>query len=158
MSREFSIRSNSVSVVVVRLRIGIAEYLLLRRATDYLRDQWCQVAGAVEEGETAWQAGVRELKEETGLEPLSLYSADRFEQFYRPDWDALVLVPLFVAFVSADSGVRLNPEHSDYRWCRAKEALGILPFYSQRENISHVQAEFIERQPCQLARILPKSL
>ena len=68
MRRELDIRSNSVSVVVVRICGDSAEYLLLRRATDYLRDQWCQVAGAVEQGETAWQAAIRELKEETGLE------------------------------------------------------------------------------------------
>src|SRR5262245_54823164 len=108
MPRELPIVSNSISLVVVRVRGGIAEYLLLRRSTDYLRDQWCQVAGAVESGESAWRAAVRELKEETGLEPLSLYSADRFEQFYRSDWDALVLVPLFVAFVDAGAEVQLN--------------------------------------------------
>ena len=157
MRRELDIRSNSVSVVVVRIRGHSAEYLLLRRATDYLRDQWCQVAGAVEQGETAWQAAIRELKEETGLEAESLYSADRFEQFYRPDWDALVLVPLFVAYVPADAGVHLNHEHSEYRWCSAEEAVRILPFFAQRANIEHVQTEFVERQPCPLSRILPKS-
>jgi dATP pyrophosphohydrolase len=150
MRGELEIRSNSVSVVVVRLRGHSAEYLLLRRATDYLRHQWCQVAGAVEQGETAWQAAIRELKEETGLEAESLYSADRFEQFYRPDWDALVLAPLFVAYVPADAGVHLNHEHTE-------EAVRILPFFAQRANIQHVQTEFVERQPCPLARILPKS-
>ena len=156
MPREVNILCNSISLVVVRLRGGAAEYLLLRRATDYLRDQWCQVAGAAEEGETAWEAAVRELKEETGLDPLSLYSADRFEQFYRPDWDALILAPLFVAFVSPDAEVQLNREHSEFSWCSAGEALELLPFFSQRANIEHVRAEFIERRPNELSRILPE--
>lgn len=158
MRRELAIRSNSVSLVVLRVRGNAVEYLLLRRATDYLRDQWCQVAGSVEEGETAWEAAIRELKEETGLTALSLYSADRFEQFYRPDWDALILVPLFVAFVAPESDVQLNFEHSEYSWCSAGEALDLLPFFSQRENIRHVRAEFVERRPNELAKILPKDV
>ena len=142
-----------MSLVTIRIVNASPQYLILRRATDYLRDQWCQIAGAVEPHETAWQAALRELREETGLAPLSLYSADRFEQFYRADWDALILVPLFAAFVAPTSAVCLNPEHSDYRWCARDEALSLLELYNQRTNILHVHAEFIERTPNELLRI-----
>jgi dihydroneopterin triphosphate diphosphatase len=154
---ELKIRSSSVSVIAIRTIAGTPHYLIMRRATDYLRGQWCQVAGAVEPDETAWQAALRELREETGLEPLSLYSADRFEQFYRPDWDALVFVPLFVAFLSPDAEVLLNREHSEYRWCSRDEALSLLPFFNQRANISHVHAEFVDRPPNELLRITTES-
>jgi dATP pyrophosphohydrolase len=69
----------------------------------------------------------------------------------------LVLVPLLVAFVAQGAAVRLNHEHSEYRWFSAEEARQILPFFSQRANIEHVRTEFVERQPYPLARILPKS-
>lgn len=125
----------------------------MRRATDYLRGEWCQVAGAVELHETAWEAALRELREETGLSPLSLYSADRCEQFYRPDWDALVFVPLFVVFVATAMEVRLNHEHSEYRWCSCDDAVSLLAFANQRANILHVEAEFIQRPANELLRI-----
>ncbi len=125
----------------------------MRRASEFLCDQWCHVAGAVELEETAWQAALRELQEEAGLVPERFYSADRFEQFYRPDWDALVFAPVFAAFVSPTAQVRLNHEHSEYRWCPRDEALSHMSFFTQRANLLHVHAEFIERPPNELLRI-----
>jgi dATP pyrophosphohydrolase len=155
MPREVKILCNSVAVVTVRMVDGAPEYLLLRRASRYLHGEWCQVAGAVESGETAWQAGLRELLEETGLEPLAYYSADRMEQIYRPDWDAIVLAPLFLAFVSPVATARLNDEHSEYRWCTRDEALTLLRFFNMRANVQHVHTEFIERAPNEQLRLAP---
>jgi dihydroneopterin triphosphate diphosphatase len=153
MRRELSIRANSASVVTIRLIDTTAQYLVLRRASDFLRDQWCHVAGAVEAEETAWQTVLRELREETGLVPDRLYSADRFEQFYRPDWDALVFAPVFVAFVSSEAPVRLNHEHSEFRWCPRDEAWSLMTFFTQRANLLHVDAEFIQRPPNEFLRL-----
>ncbi|WP_312882971.1 NUDIX domain-containing protein [Rhizobium etli] len=38
----------------------------MRRTGSTLSGEWCQIAGGIEHGETAWQAALREAKEETG--------------------------------------------------------------------------------------------
>lgn len=153
MPREVKILCNSVAVVTIRICKDVPQFLLLRRAGTYLHGEWCQVSGAVEEGETAWKAGLRELEEETGLTPLAFYSADRTEQLYRPEWDAIVLAPLFAAFVSPTASVRLNAEHSEYGWCTRDEALARLRFWNMRANVQYVYAEFIERAPNEQLRL-----
>ena len=72
---DIPIRAFIISLVAMRQVGGKHEVLLLKR-TDTLVGEWCQVAGKIEEGETAWQAALRELNEETGLTPTTFYSAD----------------------------------------------------------------------------------
>ncbi len=79
---EIPIRAFLVSLVVLRKTDARHEVLLLER-TQTLVGEWCQVSGSIEEGETAWQAALRELNEETGLKPGALYSADTCEQFMK---------------------------------------------------------------------------
>jgi dATP pyrophosphohydrolase len=40
------------------------------------------VSGGIEEGETAVEAALREIQEETGICPGTLYSADAVKNFY----------------------------------------------------------------------------
>ena len=149
---EIPIRSVAVSVVVVREVVGRHEVLLLRR-TRTLRGEWCQVAGAIEPGETAWQAALREVEEETGLTPYALCSADFCEQFYEADRDAISLLPVFVGFVSDDAQVTLNAEHSEHRWLGFEDAVAVVPFAGQRHLLRHVHAEFAARAPHPLLKV-----
>ncbi|MBB3464556.1 8-oxo-dGTP pyrophosphatase MutT (NUDIX family) [Rhizobium sp. BK377] len=41
--------------------------MLLLRRNHTLVGEWCQIAGAIEEGEKAWEAALREVNEETNL-------------------------------------------------------------------------------------------
>ena len=121
---EIPIRSFLASLVAVRETEARHEVLLLKR-TQTLIGEWCQVAGSIEEGETAWQTALRELDEETGLQPNALYSADTCEQFYEADRDAITIAPVFVAFIDNAATVTLNHEHSEYRWVSFGEAIDI---------------------------------
>ncbi|MGK9167240.1 NUDIX domain-containing protein [Inquilinus limosus] len=154
--QEIPIRSFAVSVVVIRHGEAGAEVLLLRR-TRSLAGEWCQIAGAIEPGETAWQAALRETREETGLALQRLYSADICEQFYEADRDAISLLPVFVGFAPPDAAVRLNPEHSEFRWVGFDEAIEMVPFAGQRHVLRHVQREFIDREPSRWLLIHPRS-
>lgn len=59
-----------VDVYPYRLVEGIPQFLLLRRVPDMVyAGQWRMVGGAIELGEDAWEAGGRELNEETGQSP-----------------------------------------------------------------------------------------
>ena len=110
------INCNVASAVVLEQNANPPKMLLLRRATEVLRDQWCHVAGGIEAGESAWQAALREVREETGLHVLRLFSADYTEQFYEAARNVVTIVPAFVAYVDSTQTVRLNAEHSAYRW------------------------------------------
>ena len=127
---EIPIRAFLVSLVAIRKTEARHDVLLLKR-TQSLVGEWCQVAGSIEEGETAWQAALRELDEETGLKPNALYSADTCEQFYEADRDAITIAPVFVAFIYSGAKVSLNYEHSEYRWVSFDEAIEMVAFGGQ---------------------------
>ena len=143
---EIPIRSFLASLVAVRQIETRHEVLLLKR-TQTLVGEWCQVAGKIEEDETAWQTALRELDEETGLRPNALYSADTCEQFYEADRDAITIAPVFVAFIDSTATVTLNHEHSEYRWVSFNEAVEMVSFGGQRRVLNWIEDEFIKRTP-----------
>ena len=58
-------------------------FLVLKRAKTKMYEHiWQGVAGKIEDGETSWEAAIRELKEETGLAPLKIFVADHVSKFY----------------------------------------------------------------------------
>lgn len=140
------------SVVAVRNSRSACEVLLLKRAQS-LAGAWCQVAGSIEEGETAWQAALRELREETGLAPADFYSADICEQFYEAERDAITMAPVFVAFVDPQAEVQLNHEHSAFRWVGFEEAVELVSFGGQRKVLRWIEEEFVRREPSAFLRI-----
>lgn len=143
--QEIPIRCFAVSVVVLRANSLKRDVLLLRR-TRSLAGEWFQVTGAIEPGETAWQAALREVEEETGLTLEQLYSADICEQFYEAERDAISLLPVFVGIARPAAEVRLNAEHSEARWVSFDEALEMVPFAGQRNVLRHVESEFVARE------------
>ncbi|MGC0055760.1 NUDIX hydrolase (plasmid) [Brucella pituitosa] len=153
MKREIPIKSFAISLFILKPDNEGFKLLLLRRTGSTLTGAWCQIAGGIEDGETAWQAAIREAHEETGLVISDLYSADICEQFYEADRDAITLTPVFVAFVNSDSSVRLNNEHDAFRWVTFDEANLMLPFAGQRSTLEHIKNEFIDRKPNHWLRI-----
>ena len=118
-----SIRVSLVDVYVLRRGAGGLDCLVLRRAAGgRCPGSWETVHGHIEEGERPWQAGRRELEEETGLSPERLYNLSRVETLYQHRLDEVALVPVFVAFVPADAAVRLGPEHDRHEWLTPAEA------------------------------------
>lgn len=146
-------RCSLVSVIPVRGRGEDARTLLLHRAQAHLHGLWTYAAGHVEPGETAWQAAVRELAEETGLGPTALYSADQCETYYDVHEECIAVVPAFVAFVAPDAEVHLDAEHDDHAWLSFPDAIARLPFGGQRTLYAHVQREFVLRPPAPALRM-----
>ena len=153
MRPEIEIKSRAVSCFVLRHLEDEWQVLMLKRVGEPLDGEWCQVAGRLEDNETAWEAAMREVAEETSLTPDRLYSANLCEQFYSAFADAILLVPVFVAFVGPGKKVTLNEEHSDYKWMSLAEAEMVLPFQSQVRTFRTVWADFTEHKPNEHLRI-----
>lgn len=149
------VRCTMVSVVALCGSGDEPRMLVLRRAGAYLHGAWSYVAGHVAEGEAGWQTALRELREETGLAPDALYATSFCEQFYSAQADCIEIVPAFVAQI-AEAEVRLNAEHSAFRWVSLDEAAGLLPFGSQRELLTYLRREFIERSRSAFLRMPPE--
>ena len=114
-----NVRYDMVACYVVRLTADGAghEFLLLRRAPgEFMAGAWAVVRGTREDGETAWAAASRELREETGLVPLEFYQLDTVDVFYLATGDTIWHCPGFCAVVGRDAEIVLNEEHDAFRW------------------------------------------
>lgn len=141
------IAPHCISCFVIRQTNEGARYLLMRRAGKYLPGTWQMVTGGIEPGESAVEAALREVKEETSLTPFALYSADAVETFYIKHLNEIHLVPVFVAFVE-DREVNLSPkEHDAYDWLAFEEAKELLLWSEQRRIIQEIQENFILNPP-----------
>ena len=113
-------------------------FLVLKRAKTKMYEHiWQGVAGKIEDGETSWEAAIRELKEETGLTPLKMFVADHVSQFYETNDDRINLVPVFGIEVDSKS-VIISREHCDYKWVDLNGALDLLLWRGQKEAIQVV--------------------
>ena len=153
MPKSLDIRSNGISLVVLRLAEGKTEALLLRRVGATFSGAWCQVAGGIDAGERAWETAVRELREETDLVPDELHSAGICEQFYDAEQEGICVAPVFVAFVGSEAIVTLNHEHDQHRWVSLDEVDSYLSTSNQREMFSYVRRHFVDRMPPERSRI-----
>lgn len=147
------VQCSMVSILALRGAGDATRMLLVRRASHYLEGVWSYVAGHIEEGESAWQAALRELREETGLVPDALYATSFCEQFYVTGTDRVEVVPAFVARIAGGAAVHLNREHSAFEWASLDEAAQRVPFGSQRDLIAHARREFVQRDPSPFLRI-----
>ena len=90
--------------------IGIDILILKRAHTKIYEHLWQGVAGKIESGEEAWEAAIRELKEETNLTPSKMFIADHVSSFYEKHGDRINFVPVFG--IEVDSmDVTLSDEH-----------------------------------------------
>jgi len=118
-------------------------YLMLKRNKNkHYAHLWQGVAGKIEKGETAWQAVIRELKEETGKTPHKIFVADHIASFYDARIDTVKMIPIFGIEVKGDD-VILSHEHSDFRWVTFDEALDLLTWKGQKAAIRTVHDEII---------------
>jgi 8-oxo-dGTP pyrophosphatase MutT (NUDIX family) len=115
------------------------EFLLLKRSpTERLPNTWQAVHGHIEPPETAVQAALREIREETAFEPIRLFQIDTVHSFFVASTDTIHLSPVFAAEVSADSEPVLNPEHAEYRWCGPDEATASLLWPGQKSAVREI--------------------
>ncbi len=114
------------------------KFLILKRNEKKLYEHlWQGVAGKIEKDEEAWETAIRELKEETGLDPVKMFVADHVSQFYEKHGDRVNLVPVFGIEVDSKN-VILSDEHIEYKWVDFKEAFDTLVWNGQKKGIQTV--------------------
>lgn len=138
------LKSNLVSVYLLREGDGGGsglQVLLLQRPPEHLfPGDWQGVHGHIEAGETAWQAALRELREETAVEPQCWYRLVRVGSFYVPENDTIYLVPSFLAVAPPAAAFRLSSEHQAGLWCPLGEARDRFSWVTQRDALEDIIA------------------
>lgn len=119
-----------------RLTDNGPEFLLLKRAKGKIyQGQWRMVGGKADPGETYWQAALRELREETGLEPKRFWTIPSVNTFYEYKSDTIHQIPAFAAEMLHSSEPVLDDEHSTYGWFDAVSAVDRLQWPEQKRLI-----------------------
>lgn len=140
-----TIESSAVDVHVLCRETGRLLYLVLHRSPEKrYAGQWRIVAGKINAGETAPAAATRELFEETGLQPIGVWSLDYTHTYYDPVEDTVKLIPVFAMEV-APLPIQLSDEHDDARWITYEQALEILRCPGQREGLRRTHEDIATR-------------
>ncbi len=110
-----------VEATVVLIIHGERALLLRRRPDDRsFAHRWCLPGGRVEPGESAREAALREIEEETGL-AIDIEAALGARAIDLPERGITFHIHRFVA-TAASSAVVLSDEHVDARWITREEA------------------------------------
>ena len=126
-------------VLRVGARGGGVEVLALRRAPGGRSPgSWETVHGHIEAGETPVEAALRELREETGLEPARLYNLSRVEAFYRHSSDEIALIPVFAGVVDTGAEARPSSEHDRVEWLAPAAAAARFAWPRERRALDDV--------------------
>jgi type II secretory ATPase GspE/PulE/Tfp pilus assembly ATPase PilB-like protein/8-oxo-dGTP pyrophosphatase MutT (NUDIX family) len=111
-----------IELFAIRHNGGDWRVLTLQRAADGKRPgSWETVYGKIDAREKPEKAAVRELREETGLEPESLYNVT-VSSFYLHATNTIEMCITFAAFVSEDADVTLSEEHQRFEWLSLDDA------------------------------------
>jgi dATP pyrophosphohydrolase len=145
---EMPVRCRAVAVAVLdTLGERNAQVLLVQRGLGSYRGEWTLITGRIERNETAWQAALREVREEAGLSLAALYSAGFCDQFYSPALEAVEVVPVFVGVAM------LNDENTAFQWSGLRDAADLMPFHGHRVALGIVEREFVHKYPAHWRRV-----
>jgi dATP pyrophosphohydrolase len=93
---------------------GIKFLLLQRNASKVYAGQWRMIGGKIMENEKAWEAALRELKEETQMNPRTFWTVPTVNQFYEPQSDSIYVIPVFAAELDPNANIVLDSEHDAF--------------------------------------------
>ena len=142
-----------VEVYVFRRRAGGIQFLCLRRAAHRnLAGVWQPVTGKRRLGERAAAAALREVREETGVEPNRMWALERPSIYFDAATDQLHLLPLFAAEIGASERITLSDEHDAFRFLSGTRAGARYLWDGQRLGVKAVLRQIV-RSPA-LARAL----
>ena len=141
------IKSNGIAAILLKEINHTYHVLLLKRTSNTLNNIWCYIGGGIEDGETAIEAVYREIREETGITELELYSSNQFDQIFSPQENYIYIAPVFVGFVKGEHPVILNDEHSEYQWFPFEKAKEVVSLPGNEVVLQSIENNFVQRKP-----------
>jgi dihydroneopterin triphosphate diphosphatase len=145
----WAFRSSSVGV----------EILLLQRAPGRIfPGLWQPVTGKLEDGERIVDGALRELVEETGIDPTGiemLYGIDQVNLFHVDYLDTLQAEAVFAAHLRPGIEAALSEEHDEQRWVTPAEAAGMVVWPAYREAIEQIEWIASHTELAELMRVGP---
>ena len=128
----------TIDVYVIRpLREGWRVLVLQRSPNTRCPTAWESVHGHIEAGEEPEDAAVREVREETGLEVVRLYSVT-VQPFYLHRSHTVQLAVVFAAFVDEPAALTLGSEHQRAEWLSVDDALARFQWPREREALREI--------------------
>ncbi|MFP8488260.1 NUDIX domain-containing protein [Gracilimonas sp. Q87] len=122
-----------IDVYPYKIVNGEVHFLVLKRSSSKIyAEQWRMIGGKVKSGETSWNAGLRELQEETGLKPLKYWSVPSVNQFYEHTTDMIHSIPAFAAELSDQGYIKLDDEHTGYKWITIQQISDFIKWPEQQ--------------------------
>ncbi len=152
-----TLRLESISEPLVtrttRMDVGVVDVVVLAPAPRAGRDHWrvltmrraagvrCTGAwevihGRIEPDERPADAARREVREETGLEVLKLYSIT-VNPFYLHQTDTIQMAIVFAAVVAPAANVQLGVEHDAAIWRSPQAAVRSVAWPREQEAVRH---------------------
>ena len=111
-----------IDVYPYKIEEGEPLFLIFKRSSKKIYgNQWRMVGGKVKEGESHWEAALRELKEETGLIPEQFWTIPSVNQFYEAKSDTIHAIPAFATELGGNQKIQLDEEHSGFKWVTIDE-------------------------------------
>jgi dihydroneopterin triphosphate diphosphatase len=144
---EVPLKCTGIAAILIKKLEKESKVLLLKRAGTVLPDAWCYIGGSIEEGETAWEAALREIKEETGISLPYLYISNQYDQIYSAKDNYIYMAPVFVGYVPENQQVILNHEHSAYKWMSFAEAIETAALPGNDKVLMSVEKHFAKKSP-----------
>ena len=137
---------NYVEVHIAYKKAEGYEFLLLKRneLDKVYPGIWQVITGGVQDFETVRDGVFREIEEETGINPVAVYSMPRVNSFYFDYGDALCLSPVFLA-ITDKKDVWLSEEHTEYKWVSYKEARDLIRWPDQIESLKLIK-EYLDNE------------
>jgi len=137
--------SNMIEAHVFRYENRKLEFLMLKRGEkEIYPGLWQMVTGKIKKNEKAYDAALREIKEETNLSPIKFWVVPNIDSFYSHEKNLISLLPVFAAKVEWNAKVKISNEHTEFKWVSPGTAKKLLAWNGQRKSVALITNYFLK--------------
>ncbi len=128
----------SAGFVIYKKEKEKIEFLLLKYPSENReRDYWGLPKGHIEKGESAKEAALRELHEETGLKESEIKTYPEFREtnkyYFKHEGETIFKIVIYFLAQTEKETITVSHEHSDFKWVDLNQAMKLIPFKNIRE-------------------------